>query len=78
MSYNSVFDLDLGEETELYYKLLSEEDFDFRTKDIKIKINKVSSKSLKITIESNSLIELKIGVSALIKSLEIIDKTLKV
>ncbi|MDA3855466.1 MAG: hypothetical protein PF569_04360 [Candidatus Woesearchaeota archaeon] len=71
--FSSNFKLDFGDLNIFYYNLLIEEDFDFRSKDIKIEINK--NESLEIDVICNSVTDLKIGVSAFIKSLEIIEKT---
>lgn len=72
------FELELGPQTSLYYDLLQEEDFDFKTKDITIDINKVSESKIAVQVDCNTLIDLKIANSALIKSLEVIQKTLTV
>lgn len=69
------FSLNFGKDNNFFYKLLKEEDFDFKTKDILIKIEK--EKNLKVDIECNSVLDLKIATNALIKSLETIEKTLK-
>lgn len=76
MNYNASFKLEI-KDIDTYHKLLLEEDFDFKTKDINININKNSS-ILEVGVESNSLVDLKIANSAIIKSLEIIEKTLNV
>ena len=78
MNITSNFSLETKDLTEKYYSLLSEEDFDFKTKNISIDVKKASAASLKININCDSVMDLKIGSNALIKSLEIIDKTLKV
>lgn len=78
MNLISSFDLDFKEDNETYYKLLKEEDFDFKTKNINISIDKTSKDNIKVEIMCDSVIDLKIANSALIKSLEVINKTLKV
>jgi len=79
MKLNFVLDLDFEEENNLYYKLLKNEDFDFKTKDIAIIIAQNSKDNkIKVEFEVNSVIDLKIASTAVIKSLEIINKTLKI
>ncbi len=75
MKFKIVYELKLGELLPTYYNLLKEEDFNFKTKEIKIELEK-SLDMLYIRVNSNSLIDLKIGSSAVQKSLEIIEKTL--
>ncbi len=77
MNFKSTFILDFGKENNLYYELLKEEDFDFKTKDININIGK-NNNNLEIDVVCNCVLDLKIGINALIKSLEIINKTLNV
>jgi hypothetical protein len=76
MKFKSNFYLDFENLNELYYNLLTKEDFNFKTKDIKINIS--MNNKIEVEVFCNSIIELKIAHSAIIKSLEIIDKTLKV
>ena len=78
MSFDVSFSL-LLDNLDMYYELLQEEDFDFRTKDIEIEIQKDTKNSkLNIKIKADSLIDMKIANSAIIKSLEIIKKTLEI
>ena len=77
MKFNSVFDLDLEDKNEVYYNLLIEEDFDFKTKDITIDIKKEED-LLKVFFECDSLLDLKIATNAFVKSLEVIEKSLNV
>lgn len=77
MRYVSRFSLDLGEQAQIYFNLLSEEDFDFKTKDIKVDVT-LQDLTVNVEILCSSLIDLKIGTSSVIKSLEIIHKTLEV
>lgn len=72
---SSTFLLDFGELNDEYYELLSNEDFNFKTKDIELNITKLNSGKIKVKFISNSIIDLKIASNSLIKSLEIIDKT---
>jgi len=76
MSLRSSFVFDFGELNQAYYKLLIEEDFDFKTKKISLNINLTDS--LEIELNVGSILDMKIATNALIKSLEIIDKTLNV
>ncbi len=75
MKICSTFLLDFGELNDIYYKLLSNEDFEFKTKNIKLNILKLNSGKIKVKFISDSVIDLKIASNSLIKSLEIIDKT---
>lgn len=77
MNLKTNFSLDLEDKCELFYRLLTEEDYDFKTKNIKVEILKEDNKVL-INLESMSILDLKIATSAVIKSLEIIDKTINV
>jgi hypothetical protein len=77
MKLINTYNLDFGDESQLFFDLLSEEDFDFKTKDIKINLNLVNKK-IEAGVFANNVIDLKIGNSAFIKSLEIINKTLVV
>ena len=69
--------LDVKENNDIYFSLLSQEDFDFKTKKIKIDVSKENN-SVAVSIDAHSFLDLKIGINALMKSLEAIDKTLKV
>lgn len=75
MEFSSNFSFNFGENTNLYYKLLKEEDFDFKAKDIILNIRQ-NSDLIKVTLDCKTVLDFKIGVNALIKSLEVIDKTL--
>jgi hypothetical protein len=78
MKYHSSFSLELLDKLSLYKSLLEEEDFDFKTKDIEVSIEEHSKEILGIEISCNSFIELKIGTNAVLKSLEVIEKTLEI
>lgn len=73
----SSFFLNLGDKVDLYYSLLSDENFDFKTKNIIVNIKKQNN-SIIINITCESLLDIKIANSAIIRSLEIIEKTLKI
>lgn len=77
MNLKNSFKLNLGKNLQLYYDLLLNEDFDFKNKNISVKISKEGSFVL-IDVEADSILELKIADSAIIKTLEIIDKTLNI
>jgi len=77
MTFNSNYSLELGSKVDIYFNLLSEEDFDFKTKNILINISKTNN-SINIDIICEKLLDLKIANSAIIRSLEIITKTLKI
>ena len=77
MKFINTYNLDFGDNSSSILHLLSEEDFDFKTKDIKINLNLVNKK-IEAGVFANNVIDLKIGNSAFIKSLEIINKTLNV
>lgn len=74
MNLISNFSFDFGDKNNIYYKLLSEEDFDFKSKDINIKV--IKKDLLEVKVVCHSVLDLKIASNALIKSLEVIDKTL--
>lgn len=76
MKINTSFELDL-DKIDLFYNLLKEEDYDFKTKDIQMKINK-NNCVVEVDLTCNNVLELKIASSALIKSLEVISKTLQI
>lgn len=69
---------DFGDLNKFYFDLLSEEDFDFKTKNINIGVFNNNDNNLEVEISCGSVLELKIATSALIKSLEVIGKTLEV
>lgn len=76
MKLEASFKLDLEDESGRYLALLKEEDYEFKTKDIKIVIpDKIIDNSFDVKITANSIIDMKIASSAFIKSLEIIEKT---
>ena len=77
MKFSNSFHLDFEKNNSIYFKLLKEEDFDFKTKEINIEINE-NKDGIHANIDASSVMELKIGNSAFIKSLEIITKTLNV
>ena len=68
--------LDFESENDLYYSLLKEEDFDFKTKDITIDV--IRTEGIDVNVVCGSVLELKIATNALIKSLEVIEKSLNV
>ena len=74
MKFQSNLELDFGKLNKIYFDLLSNEDFDFKTKNINININKLDSGKINIFFESSSVIDLKIASNAIIKSIEIINK----
>ena len=76
MMLKSSFSFDFGNLNEFYYKLLKEEDFNFKNRDISFDI--VLKDSLEFELSVKSVLDMKIATSALIKSLEIIDKTLNI
>lgn len=65
-----------AENPSLYYSLLKEEDYDFKTKDISI-TPFLDDQELRIEIFSPGLLEFKIGSNAVHKSLRIIEGTLE-
>ena len=72
----SSFSFDFEDLNESFYKLLKEEDFNFKTKNIGMKVS--LGNTIEVKLEADSILDLKIGSNALIKSLEIIDKTLNI
>ncbi len=77
MKFSSKFLLDVKENNDIYFNLLSQEDFDFKTKKITVDVSKEND-AVAVRIDTNSVLDLKIATNALIKSLEVIDKTLKI
>ena len=75
MKLSTTYELDFGEKSLFYVNLLKEEDFDFKTKSVVVKISQKNSKVF-IEVFADSLLELKVGTSSVMKSLEIISKTL--
>lgn len=75
MKFISILKLDFENSNDLYYSLLKEEDYDFKTKDISIDVEKENDHIL-VSLVCNSILDLKIATNALIKSLEVIEKTL--
>jgi tyrosine-protein phosphatase YwqE len=77
MKFNVDYSLNLGENLQTFYSLLQEEDFNFKTKNIDVLFSIINDKLL-IQVTCNSLIDLKIGTTAVQKSLDIIEKTLAI
>jgi hypothetical protein len=77
MVQKSSFSLHLGDKIDLYFSLLSDENFDFKTKNILVNLEKQNN-SIIIDITCENLLDIKIANSAIIRSLEIIEKTLKI
>lgn len=76
MKLVSNFFLDFGKDDEFYFKLLLEEDFDFKGKSISVVVT--NDDGLVVRLECDSVLDLKIATNAVIKSLETIDKSLRV
>ena len=77
MIFTSILVLDFKEDNKLFFDLLKEENFDFSPKNIGVEIKFINSK-IKIDFHGSSILDLKIASNAVIKSLEIINKTLNV
>ncbi len=77
MTQTSSFSLDLGDKVDLYFSLLCDENFEFKTKNILVKLEKQNN-SILINMTCETLLDIKIANSAIIRSLEIIEKTLKI
>ena len=77
MKNTATLSFDFEGDAQTYASLLKEEDFDFKNKQISIDVNQNGSK-IEVTLESDSILEFKIGVTALTKSLEVINKTLTI
>ncbi len=76
MKLESNLEFDFGSDSRMYFDLLSNEDFEFKTKSIDINIEFEDNK-IKVGFITDSVIDFKIASNSVIKSLEIIDKTLK-
>lgn len=77
MKLSFLFKLNFGDKTDIYYKVLKEEDFDFKTKNIKINISKESN-DIVINCIVDNFIEFKIASNAVMNSIEIINKTINI
>jgi len=79
MKFSSTFNLefDSNEVQEIYFKLLIEENFDLKSKNIGINFNNNNS-FIEVLMSGNSVLDLKIATNALIKTLEVIEKTLNI
>jgi len=79
MKFSSTFNLEFSsnEVQEIYFKLLIEENFDFKSKNIGINFNNNNS-FIEVLMSGNSVLDLKIATNALIKTLEVIEKTLNI
>ncbi len=73
---SATFSFNFGDLNDFYFKLLKEEDFDFKSKQILINIE--NNRKLDIGVECSNVLDLKIVTNALIKSIETINKTLNV
>ena len=71
------FNLDFEKNTDVFYRLLKEEDFSFSNRSINIEVKKVG-KNVDLNLEADSILNLKIGLNSIMNSLEIIDKTIKI
>jgi hypothetical protein len=77
MKLSFLFKLNFGDKTDIYYKVLKEEDFDFKTKNIKINISKENN-DIVINCIVDNFIEFKIASNAVMNSIEIINKTINI
>ena len=78
MNLQNTFTLNLEKDkVHLYSKILSEEDFEFGNKNINVEVS-CEGEILKIEVFASTIHELKIGVSSVIKSLEVVEKTISV
>ena len=77
MKFRATHSFDFGSYNNAYAALLKEEDFEFKTKSISLDIDQ-TEEGVRADISCNSVVELKIATTALIKSLETIQQTLEV
>ncbi len=77
MNFISTLILDFENENQIYFDLLREEDFDFSSRNIEVKIELINSQ-IRIILIGESILNLKIASNAVLKSLEIITKTLNI
>ena len=75
--FKIVYDLDFLNNSDFYYKILSQENFNFKTKDIKVSIKKLKNR-VKIVSNVKNILDLKIVTSTISKTLEVIEKTRKI
>ena len=75
--FKIVYDLDFLNNSDFYYKILSQENFNFKTKDIKVSIKKLKNR-IKIVSNVKNILDLKIVTSTISKTLEVIEKTRKI
>ena len=78
MELKNKFLLNFGKDTKKYLDILLEEDFSFKTKDIKLKISENKNSKIEVNILAKSFIDLKIANSAFMNTIEIITKTNKI
>jgi len=67
---------DFGDNNELFFRLLCEEDFDFKNKNILIEIDLID-KGVFVKVSGSGVLDFKIANSSLVKSLEVVEKTIK-
>lgn len=79
MKFISTFSLEFESNItlDIYFNLLIEEDFDFKSKNIRVNFEKQDS-FIKVFVSGDSILDLKIATNALIKTLEVIEKTLNI
>jgi len=65
-------------DSSLFYKVLKEEDFGFNNKDISVTVEKVEKNILFVKVVSKNLLDMKIGINAVLNSIIAVDKSLKV
>ena len=64
-----------SEEKDLYKELLDRENFDFGKKNISVSLNDLD-RGIGANVDASSVVEMKIGVNAFMKSVEVIEKVL--
>ena len=65
-------------DSSLYYDVLKEEDFNFNNKSISVEVMKGEKGLLSIKVLAGNLLDIKIGINAVLNSLIVMDKSLNV
>lgn len=78
MELKNKFILDFKKNNDIILSLLSCENLNFKNKNIKVDIKENKNKKITISIFASTFIDIKIAITSIMNSLEIINKTLKI